>query len=252
MDKCGIKLSLTRRMLGICVVSKITNIFENVRTKSKSKVGRPPKLVLYRNNRNWNRNDFRHYPKQDVCFGCFALILNREFWCFETTETNKQPNKTAANFVKISTFLIPHTKSSVCFGCFDTGPKHRTKTDWVSVCFDSNQEKKLTVLRTYNKELFWRFFRFVSRKFCLFRLFRYRSETPKQSEKKFFGFAKQTEKQPKQIDFRFVSVWTEKKIRLLRGHPNLKPYSFVHLDLIYTKRSWPKISCLGTFKANKS
>jgi hypothetical protein len=27
----------------------------------------------------------------------------------------------------------------------------------------------------------------------------------------FFGSAKQTEKQPKQIEFRFVSVWTEKK-----------------------------------------
>ncbi len=27
----------------------------------------------------------------------------------------------------------------------------------------------------------------------------------------FFGFAKQTEKQPKQIEFRFVSVRTEKK-----------------------------------------
>jgi hypothetical protein len=35
---------------------------------------------------------------------------------------------------------------------------------------------------------------------------------PKQTEKMFFGFAKQTEKQPKQIEFRFVSVRTEKKI----------------------------------------
>jgi hypothetical protein len=46
----------------------------------------------------------------------------------------------------------------------------------------------------------------------LFRLFRYRSETPKQTEKNFFGFAKQTEQQPKQIEFRFVPVRTEKKI----------------------------------------
>jgi hypothetical protein len=51
-----------------------------------------------------------------------------------------------------------------CFGCFDKGPKHRnkpkkkfwlretnrktTKTDWVSVCFNSNRKKNLTVLRT--------------------------------------------------------------------------------------------------------
>ncbi len=45
---------------------------------------------------------------------------------------------------------------AVCFGCFDTGPKHRNKL-----------------------------------------------------KKMFFGFAKQTEKQPKQIEFRFVSVGTE-------------------------------------------
>jgi hypothetical protein len=59
------------------------------------------------------------------------------------------------------------------------------------------------------ENVFWRFFLFVSTKFCLFRLFQYRSETPKQTEKMFFSFAKQTEKQPKQIEFRFVSVRTE-------------------------------------------
>jgi hypothetical protein len=32
------------------------------------------------------------------------------------------------------------------------------------------------------ENVLWRFFRFVSTKFCLFRLFRYRSETPKQTE----------------------------------------------------------------------
>jgi hypothetical protein len=55
---------------------------------------------------------------------------------------------------------------SVCFGCFETGPKHR------------NKPKKIVI-----------------------------------------GFAKQTENEPKQIEFRFVSVRTEKKICLLRGHP---------------------------------
>ncbi len=52
---------------------------------------------------------------------------------------------------------------------------------------------------------FWRFVRLVSTKFCLFRLFRYRSET---NRKMFFCSAKQTEKQPKQIEF----IQTEKKI----------------------------------------
>jgi hypothetical protein len=55
------------------------------------------------------------------------------------------------------------------------------------------------------------FFRFVSKKFRLFRLFRYLSETPKQTGKIFLGFAKQTEKQPKQIEFRFVSFEPKKK-----------------------------------------
>jgi hypothetical protein len=36
----------------------------------------------------------------------------------------------------------------------------------------------------------------------------------------FFGFVKQTEKQPKQIDFRFFSVQTENIFCLFRGHPN--------------------------------
>jgi hypothetical protein len=55
---------------------------------------------------------------------------------------------------------------SVCFGCFETGPKHR------------NKPKKIVI-----------------------------------------GFAKQPENEPKQIEFRFVSVRTEKKICLFRGHP---------------------------------
>jgi hypothetical protein len=46
----------------------------------------------------------------------------------------------------------------VCFGCFETGPKHR------------NKPKKIVI-----------------------------------------GFAKQTENEPKQIEFRYVSVRTEKK-----------------------------------------
>jgi hypothetical protein len=61
----------------------------------------------------------------------------------------------------LETFSVCFEKSSVCFCCFDTGPKHRNQ--------------------------------------------------PKQTKEKFFGFAKQTEKQPKQIEFQFVSVRTEKK-----------------------------------------
>ena len=57
--------------------------------------------------------------------------------------------------------------------------------------------------------VFFGLFRFVTKQFCLFRLFRYRFETPKQTEIICFGFTKQTETQPKQILFRFVSVRTK-------------------------------------------
>jgi hypothetical protein len=39
-------------------------------------------------------------------------------------------------------------------------------------------------------------------------------------KKYFIGFAKQTEKQPKQVEFRFVSVRNEKLFCLFRGHPS--------------------------------
>ncbi len=63
-------------------------------------------------------------------------------------------------------------------------------------------------------------FRFVSKQFCLFRLFRYRFETPKQTEIFFCCFTKQTETNAKQILFRFVSVRTEIFFFSFRGHPS--------------------------------
>jgi hypothetical protein len=78
----------------------------------------------------------------------------------------------AVLFCSFSFFGLFRNKS-VCFGCFETGPKHRNK--------------------------------------------------PK---KYFFGFAKQTENEPKQIVFRFVLVRTEKKICLFRGHPTCDGFNF--------------------------
>ncbi len=49
-------------------------------------------------------------------------------------------------------------------------------------------------------------FQFVSKQFCLFRMFRCRFETPKQTTNFCFWF---TQNKPKQILFRFVSVRTE-------------------------------------------
>jgi hypothetical protein len=46
---------------------------------------------------------------------------------FRNTRNKQKTTRNSTKFVKISTFLIPHTISSVYFGCFDTGPKHRNK-----------------------------------------------------------------------------------------------------------------------------
>jgi tellurite resistance protein TehA-like permease len=47
---------------------------------------------------------------------------------------------------------------------------------------------------------FFGLFRFVLTKFCLFRLFRYRSETPKQTEKNVFWFRDPTNRKTTKTD----------------------------------------------------
>jgi hypothetical protein len=142
---------------------------------------------------------------------------------------------------------------SVCFCCFDTGPKHRNKpkqtetnqkkifgVSWKSKPNNNRNRSSFGLFRFFKprnkingfedpliENVFWRFFWFVSvcfekilfvsvvsipvrntetnRKKC----FLVSRNKPK---KMFFGFAKQTEKQPKQ-----------KKIWLFRGHPSTNP-----------------------------
>jgi hypothetical protein len=79
---------------------------------------------------------------------------------FQNNQYKQKTNRNNFKFVKILTFLIPRTLSFVCFGCFDTSPKHQNK--------------------------------------------------PKQTEKFFLLASAHTEKQPKQIEFWFVLVRTEK------------------------------------------
>jgi hypothetical protein len=79
------------------------------------------------------------------------------FWVFRfNIETgsfgvSKQPKQTkdqpkqqqiCSNFNQ-----IPHTKNSVCFGCFNTGLKHRNKPKKL-FCFRETHQKKLIVSRT--------------------------------------------------------------------------------------------------------
>ncbi len=68
-------------------------------------------------------------------------------------------------------------------------------------------------------EIFFVGFGFFRNKFVCFGCFDTCSKHRNKPKKKFFGFTKQTEKQPKQILFRFFSVQTENIFCLFRGHP---------------------------------
>ncbi len=73
-----------------------------------------------------------------------------------------------------------------CFGCFASIPKQRVSM------FRLNRNKQKTHQNSLKESIFGYFsknlglFRFVTKQICLFRLFRYRFETPKQIE--FFSF----------------------------------------------------------------
>jgi len=54
-------------------------------------------------------------------------------------------------------------------------------------------------------------FRFVSKQFCLFRLFRYRFETPKQTEKMFFWFH-ETNRNKRETDLVSVCFGSNRKL----------------------------------------
>jgi hypothetical protein len=58
-----------------------------------SGLGCPSKLVSIRNNRNWNRNVFRHYPKHNVCFGCFASIPKQRVSMFRLNRNKQKTNR---------------------------------------------------------------------------------------------------------------------------------------------------------------
>jgi hypothetical protein len=136
---------------------------------------------------------------------------------FRNNRNKQKTNRNSSKFVKITTFFIPLTISSVCF---DTGPKHRNKPKQKIFGFSKKQTKKQLKqtefrfvwfeprIKTYGFEdplienVFWIF------SVCFDTGPKHRNK-PK---KMFFGFAKQTEKQPKHIEFRFVSDRTENKI----------------------------------------
>ncbi len=106
-------------------------------------IGCPSKLVSIRNNRNWNRNLFRHYPKQNVCFGCFASISKQRVSMFRLNGNKQETNRNSVIesifcyrlqiiycfsglFVFFSFFSVFSVSfETVCFGCFVSVPKQR-------------------------------------------------------------------------------------------------------------------------------
>ena len=64
-----------------------------------SQLGCPSKLVSIRNNRNWNRNLFRHYPKQNVCFGCFASIPKQRVSMFRLNRNKQKTNRNSSIYL---------------------------------------------------------------------------------------------------------------------------------------------------------
>jgi hypothetical protein len=117
-------------------------------------IGCPSKLVSIGNNRNWNRNLFRHYPKQNVCFGCFASIPKQRVSMFRL---NRNKQKTNRKSLMGAYFAIFYRKFMV-FMVFSV----------FSVFF--------SVFSFFF--VFFRFFRFVSEQFVsVFRLFRFYTET---------------------------------------------------------------------------
>ncbi len=151
---------------------------------------------------------------------------------FRNNRNKQKTYRNSSKFVKISTFLIPHTIISVCFGCFDTCLKHRNKPKQTKKNFFGFVQKQtekqpkqiefrfVSVLQTEKKNhgfedslkenVFWRFFRFVSWRFYLFRLFRYWSETPKQTEKNVFWF-RETNRKTTETDWVLVCFGSNRK-----------------------------------------
>ncbi len=145
---------------------------------------------------------------------------------FQNNRNKQKTNQNSSKFVKISTFLIPHTISSVCFGCFDTVPKQRNKLKKLFFGFAKTQTEKqpkqiefrFVLVRTEKEKFnsfeddlvenfFWRFFWFVLVCFGCFDTGPKHRNKPK---KNVFWFHETNEKQPKRIEFQFVSVRTEK------------------------------------------
>ncbi len=228
----------SEQLLICCSNSSLLECSPPTAVTCQSRVGCPSKLVSIRNNRNWNRNMFWHYSKQNVCFGCFASIPKQRVSMFRLNR-NKQKTKFLQ---KIFGFSVFFSVFSVFFGfflgffgsfwnslfrffdCFASIPKQR-------ISIDPKQTEDPP--KQFKREYIWVFFRkFRVVSFCFglfwnssvcfgcFGCFDIGSKHRNKPKLFVFGFTKKTETNPKQILFRFVSVLTENYFCLFRGHPS--------------------------------
>ncbi len=79
------------------------------------------------------------------------LYRNREFRCFDWTETNRRTTQTVKReyiwvffrkFRLVSVCFGFLRSSSVCFGCFDIGSKHRNKQNFFFILVSRNKPKQ--------------------------------------------------------------------------------------------------------------
>ncbi len=120
-------------------------------------------------------------PKQFNREQAYFAIFFRKFWVFLL-------------FFGFLVFIVFFSVcfETVCFGCFASIQKQRVSM------FRLNRNKQKTHPNSLKESIFGYFsenfglFRFVTKQFCLFWLFRYRFETPKLTEIFVFGFTKQT------------------------------------------------------------
>ncbi len=221
-------------------------IVQCIKGRGNYGVGCPSKLVSIRNNRNSNRNQFRHYPKQNVCFGCFASVPKQRVSMFRLNRNKQETNRNSL-IGSIFCYFLQKMQSfsyffrffscfsgvfvfsffsvcfeTVCFGCFASIPKQR-------VLIVPKQTEDPT--KQFKRQYIWKFFQKFRVISVCFGLLRNRSVcfgffdvgSKHRNKPKFFlfGFPKQTETNAKQILFWFVSVRTENYFCLFRGHPTM-------------------------------
>ncbi len=175
--------------------------------------GRLTKLVSFRQNRNWNRNQFQHYPKKGICFGVSIYPKRPKnihscpcpCLCPRPCPFHKSVLIFSSGLFRNADFLFrfvsngSETLKQTYLFYFREKDPNSTETDLVSVSKQKSAPVSVSIsmsmsmpmsitLKCINLQ-----FRFVSkRQFFCFGSFRNGSETPRQTDS-FFSFAKKPE-----------------------------------------------------------